>query len=307
MKRLKLELTSPRSGGDPQGGPADLTYTQEDDENQFSPLATARHGRCQEGGERKLGLVWRTSASDKGLYDDPEATPPLVNKRMSGERRKRALLVVDIQNDFITGSLAVKDAASVVTPINRLLGSGHFGTVVFSRDSHPRGHVSFASTHEGHKPFTTVHLPNPPSASGSNPCSVVTQELWPDHCVVGEPGWHFHPELHIHRADAIIDKGHAHDRDSYSAFYKEEDHHSHTMLGKALADRGVKEVYVVGLAYDYCVGSTAIDAARHGFEAFVIENMSRGVMAETCETMTERMLEAGVKILESFDVTGLAL
>lgn len=64
MKRLKLELTSPRSGGDPQG-PADLTYTQEDDENQFSPLATARHGRCQEGGERKLGLVWRTSASDK--------------------------------------------------------------------------------------------------------------------------------------------------------------------------------------------------------------------------------------------------
>ena len=170
------------------------------------------------------------------------------------------------QNDFITGSLAVKDAASVVTPINRLLGSGHFGTVVFSRDSHPRGHVSFASTHEGHKPFTTVHLPNPPSASGSNPCSVVTQELWPDHCVVGEPGWHFHPELHIHRADAIIDKGHAHDRDSYSAFYKEEDHHSHTMLGKALADRGVKEVYVVGLAYDYCVGSTAIDAARHGFE-----------------------------------------
>jgi nicotinamidase/pyrazinamidase len=174
-----------------------------------------------------------------------------------------------LQNDFITGSLAVKDASSVIAPINDVLSTGHFGTVVFSRDSHPPGHISFASTHEGQMPFTTVHLPNPALSTDNPPSaepSLVAQDLWPDHCVVGEHGWGFHPELHVHHADAIIDKGHARHRDSYSAFYKEEDYHSHTVLGKALADRGVEQVYVVGLALDYCVGSTAIDAALHGFE-----------------------------------------
>lgn len=156
-----------------------------------------------------------------------------------------------------------------MSPINELLRGKHFDTVVFSRDSHPVGHVSFASTH-GKQPFTSIQLPNPALLETRNPSSteptMLTQELWPDHCVAGTSGWEFHPALDVEFADFIIDKGQRAARDSYSAFWREADSDDTTKLGRELSKRGVVEVYCVGLAYDYCVGSTAIDAAAHGFK-----------------------------------------
>jgi nicotinamidase/pyrazinamidase len=181
-----------------------------------------------------------------------------------------ATLSLPSQNDFITGSLAVKDAETLVDPINALVRSGQFDVVVFSRDSHPKDHISFASTHPGQAAFTSIQLPNPVVSSTRNPGSssptVITQELWPDHCITGTPGWAFHPLLDTAAADIVVDKGQRKDLDSYSAFYKATDGDEESVLGKSLRDRGVAAVYSVGLAYDYCVGSTAIDAAREGFD-----------------------------------------
>ena len=179
-----------------------------------------------------------------------------------------ALIVVDVQNDFCPatrkggGSLAVPDGHAVVPLINHL--AERFANIVVTQDWHPAGHISFASTHKGMAPFSTTKLP------------YGTQVLWPDHCVQGSHGAELHPGLLLPRAQLIVRKGYHKKTDSYSAFL-EADRKTPTGLDGYLASRGIKRVYCVGLALDYCVAWTALDASRHGFKAVVIEDACRAI------------------------------
>ena len=163
------------------------------------------------------------------------------------------LLVIDVQNCFTPGgSLAVKDGDAIVPLINRLAGG--FQHVVLTQDWHTPGHVSFASSHPGKKPFETTSLP------------YGTQVLWPDHCIQGTDGANLHKDLKIPHASLIIRKGHRQHMDSYSAFY-EADGKTPTGLTGYLRDRGLTQVYLCGLATDFCVGWSAVDARKAGFGA----------------------------------------
>ena len=176
------------------------------------------------------------------------------------------LLVVDIQNDFCPGGgLAVPRGDEVVPLINRLaLGFAH---VVLTQDWHTAGHVSFASAHPGRKPLDTVELP------------YGTQVLWPDHCVQGTPGAALHPALAIPHAELIIRKGFRRQVDSYSAFC-EADRTTPTGLAGYLRERGLARVFLAGLATDFCVAWSALDARARGFDATVVEDACRGIDAD---------------------------
>ncbi len=174
-----------------------------------------------------------------------------------------ALLVVDVQNDFCPGgALAVADGDAVVPVINTL--ARRFQNVILTQDWHPTGHASFASAHPGKAPFETTQMP------------YGVQVLWPDHCVQGTPGAALHGDLDLPNAQLIIRKGYHGAVDSYSAF-READGTTHTGLAGYLSERGINRVFVAGLATDYCVGWTAIDARHAGFEAFVIEDACRAI------------------------------
>jgi nicotinamidase/pyrazinamidase len=176
------------------------------------------------------------------------------------------LVVVDVQNDFIPGgALAVPRGDEVVPAINRL--AARFESVVLTQDWHPRGHASFASSHPGKKPFETVELP------------YGTQVLWPDHCVQGTSGAAFHPELNVTKAQLVIRKGHHRDIDSYSAFL-EADRRTSTGLAGFLREKNLRTLFICGLATDFCVAWTALDARAAGFEATVIEEASRAIDLE---------------------------
>ena len=173
------------------------------------------------------------------------------------------LLVVDVQNDFMPGgALAVPGGDEVVPVINRLVA--RFEHVVLTQDWHPRRHASFASAHPGRKPFETVEL-----AYG-------TQVLWPDHCVQGTSGAVFHPDLNVTKAQLVIRKGHHADIDSYSAFL-EADRKTATGLAGYLRERGFQELYVCGLATDFCVAWSALDARAAGFDTTVVEEACRAI------------------------------
>jgi nicotinamidase/pyrazinamidase len=173
------------------------------------------------------------------------------------------LLVVDIQNDFCPGgALAVPRGGEVVPVINRL--ARRFEHVVLTQDWHPAGHQSFASSHSGRKPYETIEV-----AYGS-------QILWPDHCVQGTPGADFHKELQIPHAELVLRKGYHREIDSYSAFY-ENDRTTHTGLAGYLRERGLRRIFVAGLAFDFCVRYSTEDAHREGFEVMVIEEACRGI------------------------------
>jgi nicotinamidase/pyrazinamidase len=176
------------------------------------------------------------------------------------------LLVVDVQNDFLPGgALAVPDGDAVIAPINAL--GTRFPQVVLTQDWHPAGHASFASAHAGKAPFDTVAMP------------YGTQVLWPDHCVQGTPGAALAAALDLPGAALVIRKG-THPRiDSYSAFL-EADRRTRTGLAGYLAERGVGRVFVAGLATDFCVGWTAIDARAAGFPTFVVADATRGIDAD---------------------------
>jgi nicotinamidase/pyrazinamidase len=175
----------------------------------------------------------------------------------------RALLVIDVQNDFCAGgALAVPDGDAVVSVINRMLPA--FPLVVLTQDWHPLGHASFASSHPGRKPFDEIEL-------GYGP-----QTLWPDHCVPGTHGAEFHPRLDTRPAALIVRKGSNPAVDSYSAFY-ENDHTTPTGLAAYLRERGVRDVALAGLATDYCVLYSALDAAQAGFGVTVVEDAVRGL------------------------------
>ncbi|HET7343336.1 MAG TPA: bifunctional nicotinamidase/pyrazinamidase [Methylomirabilota bacterium] len=175
------------------------------------------------------------------------------------------LLVVDVQNCFVPGgTLPVKEGDQIVPLINRLAGA--FQHVVLTQDWHTPGHVSFASSHAGKKPFETISLP------------YGTQVLWPDHCVQGTADANLHPDLKIPHAELIIRKGYRREVDSYSAF-KEADGKTPTGLTGYLRERGLSRVFLVGLATDFCVAWSALDARKAGFEALVIEDATRGIDA----------------------------
>jgi nicotinamidase/pyrazinamidase len=173
------------------------------------------------------------------------------------------LLVVDVQNDFCPGgALAVPRGDEVVPLINRL--ATRFAHVVLTQDWHPAEHLSFASSHAGRKPYETIAV------------SYGAQILWPDHCVQGTPGAQFRPDLQIAHAELVLRKGYHRDIDSYSAFY-ENDRRTHTGLAGYLRERGLRRVFLAGLAFDFCVRFSAEDAKREGFEVVVFEDACRGI------------------------------
>ncbi|EGR30126.1 hypothetical protein IMG5_141230 [Ichthyophthirius multifiliis] len=174
--------------------------------------------------------------------------------------QKSALIIVDIQNDFCEGgSLQVRNSQKVIQQINKLRLKNHFYDYVFiTKDFHPQNHISFASNHPGKSPFTIIQLQN-----GKY------QELWPDHCVQNTKGSELHQDLKVEENDIIINKGMHSNIDSYSGFGSEGDR---TILLEKLQQFGINKIYICGLAFDFCVGQTVIDAAKNGFEVFVLKD-----------------------------------
>ena len=194
-----------------------------------------------------------------------------------------ALIVIDVQVDFCPGgALAVEDGDAVVPACNALLAGDH-AVRVLTQDWHPGDHLSFASQHEGAAPMSVTEMP------------YGAQVLWPDHCVIGRAGAAFHPDLAVDRADMIVRKGFRREVDSYSAFF-ENDHKTPTGLDGYLRARGVEKVVLAGLATDFCVGYSALDAARLGYEVLVEEAACRAIdFDDSLATMRDRWLAAGVE------------
>ena len=195
----------------------------------------------------------------------------------------RALIVIDVQNDFCPGGqLAVPGGDEIVQGVNALMPD--FDAVVLTQDWHPAGHSSFASSHEGQSPYGVVEMPYGP------------QVLWPDHCIQGHAGAAFHPALHTDPADLIIRKGYNPAIDSYSAFF-ENDHTTPTGLEGYLRTRGIAELTLVGLALDFCVNFSAVDAAKLGFEVTVAQSLCRAIDLDgSLAAARDGMVEAGVTL-----------
>jgi nicotinamidase/pyrazinamidase len=198
----------------------------------------------------------------------------------------RALIVIDVQNDFCPGgALAVTGGDEVVPVINTI--EQDFEHVILTQDWHPQHHSSFASSHPGKEPFQTVPMP------------YGDQTLWPDHCIQGSGGGAFHPHLNRTKCELIIRKGFRPAIDSYSAFF-ENDHTTPTGLGGYLGERGLKDITLVGLATDYCVAYSALDAVRLGFKTTVRLDACRAIdLGGSLDTMLRKMKEAGVKLVET--------
>src|SRR6202795_1021457 len=194
------------------------------------------------------------------------------------------LIVADPQLDFCPGgALAVPRGDEIVLAVNRL--ARRFAHVILTQDWHPKGHASFASSHPGRKPFETIEVEYGP------------QTLWPDHCVEGTPGAGFHPGLDIPRVELIIRKGYRATIDSYSAF-RENDRKTPTGLAGYLRERGFERVTLCGLATDFCVFFSAIDAVAAGFEVSVVASACRGIDVDGSFARAMRsMNEAGVALL----------
>jgi nicotinamidase/pyrazinamidase len=200
-----------------------------------------------------------------------------------------ALVVVDVQNCFVDGgTLPVKGGAQVVPVINKLASA--FDNIVITQDWHTPGHASFASTHAGKKPFEAMQL------------SYGTQVLWPDHCVQGTDDAALVKDLKLPTAELIIRKGFHKDVDSYSAF-EEADRKTATGLAGYLKGRGINTVFITGLATDFCVAWTAIDARKLGFDTYVIEDATRGIdLNGSLAAAWKDMTAAGVKRIQSTDI-----
>ena len=198
------------------------------------------------------------------------------------------LLIIDVQNDFCPGgALAVADGDAVVPVVNRLIG--RFDHVVLTQDWHPSGHSSFATSHPGSAPFETIAMPYGP------------QTLWPDHCVQETAGAAFHPQLVTGKAELVIRKGFRPLIDSYSAFY-ENDKATPTGLAGYLRERGLKRIVMAGLATDYCVNYSALDARRLGFETVVVKSGCRAIdLAGSLAGALAAMAAAGVQVIDDLD------
>lgn len=202
------------------------------------------------------------------------------------DRERDALIVVDLQHDFLPGgALAVGRGDEIVAPIAALAPA--FATVVATQDWHPPGHVSFASSHPGREPFETAALPQGP------------QELWPDHCVQGSRGAALHPGLPDAAVTLVLRKGTRREVDSYSAFRENvgpDGRRPTTGLGAWLSARGVRRVFVCGLARDFCVRASAVDAAAEGFEVVVLDDLTRAVFPERKAEVDGAFAKAGVSL-----------
>lgn len=196
-----------------------------------------------------------------------------------------ALIVVDVQNDFMPGgALGVAHGDEILPIVNRMIEESEH--VVLTQDWHPAGHSSFASSHPGRAPFETVDMAYGP------------QTLWPDHCVQGSHGADFHPDLQWTRAQLVIRKGFRPGIDSYSAFF-ENDHATPTGLAGYLRERGIGALTLAGLATDFCVAYSALDAAAQGFQVRVRLDACRGIdLGGSMETMLEKMRQAGVELVD---------
>ena len=192
------------------------------------------------------------------------------------------LLIIDVQNDFCSGgALAVSDGDAVVPVVNRLIE--RFDHVVLTQDWHPPGHSSFATSHPGSAPFESMMMP------------YGQQTLWPDHCVQGTSGAAFHPRLVTDRAGLVIRKGVRSAIDSYSAFH-ENDRRTPTGLAGYLRERGLQRIFLAGLATDYCVYYSAVDARRLGFDAVLVEAGCRAIdLAGSLDAAWTAMAAAGVQ------------
>lgn len=197
-----------------------------------------------------------------------------------------ALIVIDVQNDFCPGgALAVAEGDAIIPGINALLRTAPVR--VLTQDWHPASHASFAANHPGAAPFSQVDMPYGP------------QVLWPTHCVIGSQGAAFHPDLNADAADLVIRKGFRPGIDSYSAFF-ENDRSTPTGLEGYLRNRGVTALVLAGLATDFCVAYSALDAARLGFAVTVRMDLCRGIdMGGTLATACDQMRAAGVTLAEA--------
>ncbi len=196
------------------------------------------------------------------------------------------LIVMDVQNDFSPGgALAVGDGDAVIEIIHRI--APLFGHVVLTQDWHPPNHSSFATAHPGKKPYEQIEL------------SYGTQTLWPPHCIQGSKGSEFHPALHLDRAELVLRKGFNPKIDSYSAFF-ENDRVTPTGLGGYLEERDLTRAFFAGLAYDYCVGYSALDARRLGLPAFVLRDACRAIdLNGSVAKIEAEFARAGVAVIES--------
>ncbi len=196
-----------------------------------------------------------------------------------------ALIVVDIQNDFVPGgALAVAGGDEIIPVVNKLQDS--FDLVVATQDWHPVDHKSFASNHKGKKPFETIILHG------------LDQVLWPDHCIQGSVGAELHKDLKLNKVEAIFRKGMDADIDSYSGFY-DNGYKKSTGLAGYLRERKVKKLYVCGLAADYCVFYTTKDALKENFDAYVIEDATRAIDVNGFDLAKAEILSIGGQIINT--------
>ena len=195
-----------------------------------------------------------------------------------------ALIVIDVQNDFCPGgALAVPEGDLIVQGINAMMTEAE--AVVLTQDWHPEGHSSFASEHVGQEPYSMIDMPYGP------------QVLWPDHCVIGSAGAAFHTDLHTDRAEMVIRKGFRRAIDSYSAFF-ENDKTTPTGLDGYLRTRHITQVTLVGLATDFCVAYSAIDAAKLGYDVTVRMDLCRAIdLNGSLDAAKEQMLQVGVTLI----------
>lgn len=203
--------------------------------------------------------------------------------------REDVLIVVDVQNDFCPGgALEVYGGDAVIAPIHRI--APLFERIVLTQDWHPPNHISFSTMHVGKIPYDTTELP------------YGAQTLWPVHCVQGSHGAEFHAELALTRAELIVRKGFHAEIDSYSAFF-ENDRRTPTGLAGYLRERGLKRCFFAGLAYDYCVGFSAVDARRQGFEAIVVRDACRAIdLNGSVAGIEAEFRAAGVTVIESSEL-----
>jgi len=223
-----------------------------------------------------------THACRNGKLDVMQPIPAI-------DPRHDVLIVTDVQNDFCPGgALAVADGDAVVPAVNAL--ARRFEHVVVTQDWHPPGHRSFASSHPGRAPFETIELDYGP------------QTLWPDHCVQGTLGAALHAGLELTRAELLIRKGFRPDIDSYSVFY-ENDRTSPTGLAGYLRERGFARLFICGLATDYCVAWSALDARRLHFDAVVLLDACRAIdLGGSLERALQAMREAGVTLAQASEL-----
>lgn len=214
-----------------------------------------------------------------------------LRDRSSADLAHTALIVVDVQPDFLPGgALAVPEGDAILDSLRALMERVPFGVVVATQDWHPPGHISFASSHPGRQPFEEIELHGHP------------ETLWPDHCVQGTPGAELHPALPWELVSAVIRKGTQGDVDSYSGFRNNWDAagtRPHTGLAGYLRERQIEEVYLAGLARDFCVKWSAEDAAEAGFRTTMLWSLTRPVVPSSDDAVRADLERAGVRILDA--------